>query len=63
MSNLSRLLLVGLFAGVFAWGTLVASVEQQEALGRFAQAAVREGPQIATAAVQRAGYLFSQLLE
>ena len=63
MSNLSRLLLVGLLAGVFAWGVFFASIEQQAWFSRFAQSAVRDGPQIAVSAVQRAGYLFGQLLE
>lgn len=63
MSNLSRLFLMTLLAGIFAWGTLVASVDQQEALGRFVQSAVRDGPHIAASSVQRAGNLLMRLVE
>lgn len=63
MSTLSRLLLLTLLSGAFAWGTLAASVEQQEALGRLVQGVVRDGPQLLASTMQRAGGLLSRLVE
>ena len=63
MSNLSRLLLIGLLALVWVWGFFFASVEQQNSLSRSAQSAVHQLPGQIASSAQRMGWMLRRLVE
>lgn len=63
MSNLSRLLLIGLLAIFWVWGFFFASVEQQNGLSRSAQSAVHQLPSQVVSGAQQVGYVLRRLIE
>lgn len=63
MTSRSRLLLIALLAGFWAWGALLASIEQQEALARFVREGLRAVPEAPAVLGQYARFLLSGLLQ
>lgn len=63
MSNLSRILLIGLLAMFWVWGVFFASIEQQDGLARSAQSAAQQLPGQMTSGAQQFGALLRQLVE
>lgn len=63
MSNLSRILLIGLLAMFWVWGVFFASIQQQDDLARSAQSAALNAPGHIRSGAQQFGALVRQLVE